>query len=83
MLQQFKRALNVLLVRGQALHKLGRVHYIRRTANDAWNAANSNHSKKQWHPGERSYGGGWFSDHTPEGYEALDQFKNGHHYNII
>ena len=82
MLQQFKRDLNVSLVRGMALHKLGRVHYVRWTAGEAWNAANANHAKGRWHPGERSYGG-WFSEHVPEGYQAWDQFRNGHNYNIL
>ena len=81
MLQQFKRALNVSLVWWIALHKLGRVHYVRRTAGEAWNAANVTHAKVRWHPGKRSYGG-WFLEHVPEGYEAWDQFRNGHHYNI-
>ena len=35
MLQKFNRALNVSLVWGMALHKLGRVHYVRRTAGEA------------------------------------------------
>ena len=65
-----------------ALHKLGWVHYVRRTASEAWNAANANHAKGRWHPGERSYGG-WFSEHVPEGYQAWDQFRNGHNYNVL
>jgi hypothetical protein len=82
MLQQFNRVLNVSLVRGQALHKPGRVHYIRRTENKAWNAAKLNNSKGRWHPGECSYGG-WFSEHILEGYQAWDQFRNGHNCNVL
>ena len=82
MLQQFKRALNVSLVRGMALHKLGRVHYVRRTAGEAWNAANANHAKGRWHPVESSYDR-WFLEHVPEGYQAWEQFRNGHNYNVL
>ena len=49
MLHYFKWVLNVSLVRGLALQKLGRVHYFWRAANDAWSAANANHSKGCWH----------------------------------
>ena len=82
MLQQFKRDLNVSLVWGVSLHKLEWVHYVRWTAGEAWNAANANHAKGRWHPGERSYGG-WFSEHVPEGYQAWDQFRNGRNYNVL
>jgi len=32
MLQQFKRAIGVVIFRGQAMYKMGRLHYIRATA---------------------------------------------------
>ena len=35
MLQQFRRAIAVSIVRGQAKHKLARLHYVRETAAEA------------------------------------------------
>jgi len=35
MLQQFKRAIGVAIVRGNAKHKLGRLHYVRATPEEA------------------------------------------------
>ena len=45
MLQQFKRAIGVAIVRGQAKHKLGRLHYVRATAAEASAAARAHHSE--------------------------------------
>ena len=44
MLQQFKRAIGVAIVRGNANHKLGRMHYVRGTAEEAAYTCRSTHS---------------------------------------
>ena len=71
LLQQFKRAVGVAIVRGQAMHKIGRLHYIRATA-----AATAHHSSNRWRPGQNGKAR-WYSDHVPEGYGTFEQFRNG------
>ena len=44
MLQQFKRDIGVAIVRMQAMHKIGRLHYIRRTVEEASAATEAHHS---------------------------------------
>ena len=48
MLQQFRRALGVTVVRGMAKHKLSRLHYVRGTAEEAKYTAEANHSNNRW-----------------------------------
>ena len=80
MLQQFRRAIGVAIVRGNATLKLSRLHYVRETAREAAAACEAHHSENgRWRPG-RSYGGGWFGSHIPEGYEAFEQFRNGYDF---
>ena len=67
MLQQFKRAIGVAIVRGNANHKLGRMHYVRGTAEEAAYTCRSNHSDYRYKPSERG-GPSWYAEHTPEGY---------------
>ena len=56
MMQQFKRAVGVAIVRGNANHKLGRMHYVRGSAEEAAHTCNCNHSDYRYKPSER--GGG-------------------------
>ena len=44
MLQQFKRAIGVVIVRGNAKHKLGRLHYVGDTVAEAVTACRAHHS---------------------------------------
>ena len=43
MLQQFKRAIGVAIVRSNAKHKLARLHYVRATAAEAAYTCRTNH----------------------------------------
>ena len=44
LLQQFRGAVGVVIVRGQAMHKIGRLHYIRVTVAQVATAAEAHHS---------------------------------------
>ncbi len=44
MLQQFRRAIRVAIVQGNAKHKLGRLRYVRESMEEAANASTANHS---------------------------------------
>ena len=80
MLQQFRRAIGVAIVRGNAKLKLSRMHYVRETAQEAAAVYNAHHSKNgRWRPG-RNGSGSWFSSHIPEGYGAFEQFRNGYDF---
>ena len=53
MLRQFKRAIGVAIVRGNANHKLGRMHYVRGSAEEAAHTCRCNHSDYRYKPSER------------------------------
>ena len=83
MLQQFKRAIGVAIVRGNAKHKLARLHYVRATATAAEAAyiCRRNHSDKSGtHTGMEEQAASWFSQHVPEGYGPFEQFRNGYDF---
>ena len=44
MWQQFKRVMGVVVIRGNAMHKLGRLHYVRGMAAEAKVAVTTNPS---------------------------------------
>ena len=77
MLHQFKRALGVAIVRGNAQHKLSRLHYVRATPEEAADACSANHSSNRWES-HRHGRSNWFSQHTPDGYGTYEQFRNGY-----
>ena len=77
MLQQFKRAIGVAIVRGNANHKLGRMHYVRGTPEEVAQTCRCNHIDYRYKPSERG-GPSWYQEHTPEGYSTFQQFRNGH-----
>ena len=82
MQQQFRRAIGVAIVRGHALHKLARLHYVRATPREAAQAARQHHSdNRRWTPGQGG-GGGWFGRHAAEGFAAFEQFRNGWEFGV-
>ena len=81
MLQQFKRAIGVAIVRGNAKHKLARLHYVRATAAEAAYTCRTNHSDKKWNPRQTGRAS-WFSQHVPEGYGTFEQFRNGYDFSV-
>jgi hypothetical protein len=79
MLQQFRRAIGVKIVRGQAKHKLARLHYVRATAEEAAAACCAHHSDNRWKPSQNGRAS-WYSEHMPEGYGTFKQFRNGYDF---
>ena len=48
MLQQFRWVIDVTIARGNAEHKLARLHYVRATSEEAKATCNSHHSDTKW-----------------------------------
>jgi len=81
MLNQFRRAIGCEIIRGQAQHKLERLHYFRATAADATSVCRANHSESSWTPSQRGRTS-WYAAHTPEEYSTFEQFRNEHYFNV-
>ena len=81
LLQQFRRAICVTVVRGMAEHKLRRIHYLRPSREAAKHAAESNHSKNRYKPSERGRAS-WYKQNTHEGYGGYQQFLNGYYFHV-
>ena len=81
MLQQFRRIVGVGIVRGQAKHKLARLHYVRETAAEAAAVCKSHHSDNRWKPSQNGRAS-WYSQHVPEGYGTFEQFRNGYDFRV-
>ena len=79
MLQQFRRAIGVCIVRGQAKLKLSWLQYVREIAAEAADICKQNHSNNRWNPNQNG-GSSWFSEHCPEGYRTFEQFRNGYDF---
>ena len=79
MLQHFRRAIGIAIVRGNANHKLGRLHYVQATAEEAANTCRANHSDYRYKPSEKR-GSSWYAAHVPEGYSTFAQFRNGYDF---
>ena len=79
MLQQFRRAIGVCIVRGQAKLKLSRLHYVRETVAEAADICKQNHSDNKWNPNQNG-SSSWFSENCPMGYGTFEQFRNGHDF---
>lgn len=79
MLQQFKRAIGVAIVRGNAQLRRGRLHYVRPTKEEAYHAADSHHSNNKWTGSGKN---GWFKGNDDDGYSAFEQFKNGQDFYV-
>ena len=67
MLQQFRRAIGVAIVRGNAELRRGRLHYVRPTKEEAYHAADSHHSSNKW-KWTGSGKSGWFKGNNDDGY---------------
>ena len=76
MLQQFRRVIGVAIVRGNVHHKLGRLHYVQGTTEEAVHTCKTNHSDYRYKPSQRG-GSSWYSAHNLEGYVTFQQFQNG------
>ena len=76
MLQQFRRAIGVAIVRGNVKHKLGGLHYVRETAQAAAYTAGAHHSENRWKPSQNGRAS-WYNEHTPMGYATFEQFRKG------
>ena len=77
MLQQFWQEIGCETVCGQAKLLLGRLHYVRATAEEAETekkVCRSNHSDNRWTPSQQGRLA-WFNDHTAGGYSAYEQFS--------
>ena len=79
MLQQFRRAIGVCIVRGQAKLKLSRLHYVRETVAEAADICKQNHSENRWNPNQNG-SSSWFSENCPMGYGTFEQFRNGYDF---
>ncbi len=75
-LQQFRRTIGVAIVRGNAKHKLGCLHYVRESMEEAANTSTAHHSNIKWNPNHNGHAG-WYNAHTPNGYQTYLQFRNG------
>ena len=79
MLQQFRRAIGVDIVRGNTNQKLGRLHYVRGTTEETAHACRTNHSNYRYTPSQKG-GSSCYSAHTPERYATFQQFQNGYDF---
>mmetsp|Transcript_1861 Transcript_1861/g.3305 ORF Transcript_1861/g.3305 Transcript_1861/m.3305 type:complete len:155 (-) Transcript_1861:268-732(-) len=50
MWQQFKQAISVAVIRGNSMHKLGRLHYVRGTTAEATTVATAHHCSNPMRP---------------------------------
>jgi hypothetical protein len=75
-LQQFKRAIRVAIILGNAMHKLGHLHYVRESMEEVANASTAHHSNNKWNPSHNGYAG-WYNAHTPNWYQTYLKFRNG------
>ena len=73
LLQQFRRAIAVNIVRGNASLKMTRLHYVRGSPEEAKDTHQANMSKNKYRPGKRNYS--WYSEHMAPGYDSFRQFK--------
>ncbi|KAL9183104.1 hypothetical protein ACHAXT_004891 [Thalassiosira profunda] len=75
--RQFRRAIGVAIVRGNAQLKQRRLHFVRATRREAAEAYNAHSSNNRYRPGQGG-GSSWYRSHIPEGYAAYQQFRDGH-----
>ena len=74
MLQQFRRAIGVQIVRGNAMLKMSRLNYVRGTPQEAKEVHQANMSNNRYRPDKRNHL--WYSEHTAPGYTSFQQFRN-------
>ena len=75
MMKQFKRAIGVAIVNGNAKHKLGRLHYVISTVGKVAYICWASHNTHQWKASQNGQAT-WFSEHVPECYCTFEQFWN-------
>jgi hypothetical protein len=68
MLQQFRRAAGVAIVQGNAKHKVGCLHYVHESGEEAANASTAHHSANKLNPSHNGHAG-WYNAHTPNGHK--------------
>ena len=71
MLQQFRRAIGVAIACGNARHKVGCLHYVRSTADEAAHTCKRSHSAHRWRANQNGRAT-WFSEHVPAGYTTFE-----------
>ncbi len=76
MLQQFRRAIGVVIVQGKAKHKFGSLHYVRESMEEAANVSTAHYDANKWNPSHNQHAS-WYNAHTPNGYQTYLQFRNG------
>jgi hypothetical protein len=76
MLQHFRRAIGVVIIRGNAKHKLGRLHYVHDSMEETANASTAHHCANKWNPSNNGHAS-WYNAHTPNGYQTYLQLRNG------
>jgi hypothetical protein len=81
MLNQFRRAVSVASWRGNAQHKLARLHFVRSTREEAEAVHQANLRENRW----RADGQGppsWYAQHTADGYGSYQQFMNTYEFGM-
>ena len=81
MLHQFRRAVSIASWRGNAQHKLARLHFVRATKEEAKAVHQANLRGNNW----RADGQGpssWYARHTADGYGAYQQFQNSYGFGM-
>ena len=71
MLQQIRRAIGVDIVSGHVKQKLGRLHHVRETAEEAARTCKTHYSNNRWKPSQkgRTY---WFREHTQKATQPMN-----------
>lgn len=82
MQQQFKRAIGVTIVQGNAKQKFGHLHYVCKSAKETTNASRVHHSDNKWKPIQNGHAS-WYNMHTPEGYSTYQQVRNGFYFGML
>ena len=79
---QFRRAVvSIASWRGNAQHKLARLHFVRATKEEAKAVHQANLRENNW----RADGQGpssWYARHTADGYGAYQQFQNSYGFGM-
>ena len=81
MWQQFKRAMGVVIVWGNAMYKMGCLHYVRGTAAEAAAATTAHHSNNKLRAGQNRQPR-WFTDHILEGCGTFEHFHNDQGFRV-
>ena len=80
MIQQSKRAIGVMVTRGNVQHKLYIVHYVRTTVEEVKTAECKSKQKNKWGPGQGNYS--WFAHRTLLGCGTVHKFRNSYAFYV-